>query len=174
MMSPGRLSLLPPRRKQPLDLADDIGEAQRQRDGDDQRREHLWNDIQAACLEDRVTEPFRGRHELADDRADQREQNGFDEHRDHHGAGPEAERAQRRDLAGARGDRAVHRVDRAEDRAEHLARQAAEVGDRDHVEVREPPRDRGPDPGSSSGDESDLVTLCHLPSSRTVSRSSTV
>jgi hypothetical protein len=39
---------------------------------------------------------------------------------------------------------------------------------------REPPRDRGPDPGSSSGDESDLVTLCHLPSSRTVSRSSTV
>ena len=34
------------------------------------------------------------------------------------GMAAEAQRAQRRDLAGARGDRRVHRVDRAEDRAE--------------------------------------------------------
>ena len=59
--------------EQALDLADDEGEHQRERDGRDQRREHLGDDVEAAGLEDRVAEPLGRRHELADDRADQRE-----------------------------------------------------------------------------------------------------
>src|SRR5262245_28472577 len=65
-----------PRDQQPLDLADEPGQDQRENDGHDERREDLRNDVERARLEDGVSQPFRRRHEFADDRADQRETDG--------------------------------------------------------------------------------------------------
>src|SRR6202171_5539047 len=53
------------RHQQPLDLADDKRQNQRQRDGGHQGCEYLRNHVERAGLEDGVSEPFGWRHELA-------------------------------------------------------------------------------------------------------------
>ncbi len=56
-----------------------------------------------------------------------------------------------------------------------LHRPGTAARDRDRVAVRgEPSSDGSPDAGPAARDQGDLVALRHLPSSRTVSRSSTV
>src|SRR5690348_237582 len=64
---------LAPWQKQSFDFADGGHEDQRDGDSGEQRCEHLRNVVEIAGDEDRVAESFARRHELADDRADQRE-----------------------------------------------------------------------------------------------------
>ncbi len=59
-----------------LDAADRRRKDEGENHGDRERGENLGDDVEAAGLEDRVTETFGGGHEFADDCAYQREADG--------------------------------------------------------------------------------------------------
>src|SRR5579875_338131 len=70
------LQIVAPGQQQPLDMAHHGGQDEREHHGCRQVREHLRDHVQAAGLEDGVAQALVRGHELAHDRAHQREAHG--------------------------------------------------------------------------------------------------
>src|ERR1700726_4641627 len=67
---------LVPGHQETLQASDEKRKKKRKDDGHHHTGEHLGNDVKAARLEDGMPEPVGRRHELAEDRADQRKADG--------------------------------------------------------------------------------------------------
>src|SRR5258708_5329300 len=67
---------LVPGHQETLQASDEKRKKKRKDDGPPHAGEPLGNDVKAARLEDGMPEPVGRRHELAEDRADQRKTNG--------------------------------------------------------------------------------------------------